>query len=186
MRRQLMWMLVLRGGAALLFGVIALVWPAVTVVALALLFGAYALLDGVALLVSAVRRKGDQAHRLAHAAAGVLGIAAGVFTIAWPGVTALGLVVLAGAWSVITGVAELWAAVRFRRELHHEWALFAAGGASVLAGLLLWARPEVGAITIAQIIGVYALLSGGLLLTAARHLHGTTPAARLTHHARHA
>ncbi|MFC9931303.1 HdeD family acid-resistance protein [Streptomyces sp. NPDC127190] len=186
MRQQLMWMLVLRGTAALLFGIAALVWPGVTVLALALLFGAYALVDGVTLLVSALRKEGDKLHRLAHAVGGVLSIAAGVITIAWPGLTALALVALVGAWAVITGIAEIWAAVHFRRELHHEWLLFLAGAASVIAGVLIWARPDVGAITVAQIIGLYALISGALVLGTAWRLHATTAPAHTARHARHA
>ncbi|MBL1103481.1 HdeD family acid-resistance protein [Streptomyces sp. 5-8] len=185
MRRQLMWTLVLRGSAALLFGIAALVWPGVTVLALALLFGAYALVDGLALLTSAFRKEGDNGHRLAHAVGGFLGIAAGVITIAWPGVTALALVTLVGAWAVITGIVEVWAAVRFRRELHHEWLLFLAGAASVIAGVLIWTRPDVGAITVAQVIGLYALISGALVLGTAWRLNGTI-AAHSAHHARHA
>ncbi|MER6032203.1 HdeD family acid-resistance protein [Streptomyces sp. NPDC001851] len=185
MRRQLMWMLVLRGIAALLFGIAALVWPGVTVLALALLFGAYALVDGLALLASAFRKEGDHGHRLAHAVGGILGIAAGLITITWPGVTALALVTLVGAWAVITGIMEVWAAVRFRRELHHEWLLFLAGAASVIAGVLIWARPDVGVITVAQVIGLYALISGALVLGTAWRLNGTTTA-HSAHHARHA
>ncbi|MEW2285126.1 HdeD family acid-resistance protein [Streptomyces sp. NPDC047841] len=186
MRRQLMWMLVARGTAALLFGVVALVWPGVTVLALALLFGVYALADGLALLVSAFRRQGDAAHRAAHATGGVLGAAAGVVSIAWPGVTVLALAALIGAWAVVTGSAEIWAAVRFRHELHHEWVLFLAGVVSVAAGVLVWVRPDVGALTIAQVIGVYALLSGALVLAAARRLRGTATARQPVRHARHA
>ncbi|WP_318199381.1 HdeD family acid-resistance protein [Streptomyces sp. SCL15-4] len=186
MRRQLTWMLVLRGAAALLFGIVALIWPGVTVLALALLFGVYALVDGVALLASAVRKEGGTGHRSAHAVGGVLGIVVGVIAIAWPGVTALALISLVGAWAVITGITEIWAAVHFRRELHHEWLLFLAGAASVIAGVLIWARPDVGAITVAQVIGLYALISAALVLATAWRLHGTTAAARPARHARHA
>ncbi|MEU5668026.1 HdeD family acid-resistance protein [Streptomyces longwoodensis] len=187
MRRQLMWTLVVRSFAALMFGALALVWPEVTVEALALLFGAYVLADGLALLTSALRRRGgDMGHRTAHTAGGVLGIAVGVITIAWPGVTALALVSLIGAWAVGAGTAELWAATRFRRELHHEWILFAAGGASVVAGVLVLARPDAGALVVAQVAGVYAMISGLLTLAAAWRLHGTTAAAHRPRRTRHA
>ncbi|MEU2441639.1 DUF308 domain-containing protein [Streptomyces rubradiris] len=184
LRRELMRMLVVRGSVALAFGVVALVWPGVTALALALLFGLYALGDGLALLTGSCRREGDEAHRVAHAAGGVLGVAAGLVAIAWPGVTALALVTLIGAWAVTTGVAEIWAAVRFRRELRHEWALFLAGAASVVAGVLLWARPDAGAVAVARVVGGYALVSGASVLAAAHRLRGAAPAARPAHHAR--
>ncbi len=41
------WTLVLRGLAAVLFGIWAFVWPDITFTVLVLLFGAYALWDGV-------------------------------------------------------------------------------------------------------------------------------------------
>ncbi|NKQ28795.1 HdeD family acid-resistance protein [Streptomyces galbus] len=186
MRRQLMWTLVVRSFAALMFGALALVWPEVTVAALALLFGAYALADGLTLLTSALRREGDAGHRTAHTAGGVLGIVVGVTAIAWPGVTALALAGLIGAWAVGSGAAEIWAAARFRHELHHEWMLFAAGGASVVAGVLVWARPDAGALGMTQVIGVYAMIAGLLTLAAAWRLHGTTAAVHRPRHTRQA
>src|SRR5689334_4429308 len=47
------WAVVLRGVAAVLFGLLALIWPNITVFALVVLFGAYALVDGVLALVAA-------------------------------------------------------------------------------------------------------------------------------------
>ncbi|MFJ8945112.1 HdeD family acid-resistance protein [Streptomyces sp. NPDC102395] len=186
MRHQLTWMLALRGAAALSFAVMALVWPEVTALALALLFGAYALVDGVTWLASALRRDGDRRHRLIHAVGGLLGVTAGLVSLAWPGVTALALVGLVGTWAVVTGVAEIWAAVRFRRELHHEGVLFLAGAASVIAGILVWARPDAGAVAIAQVTGVCALISGALVLAAAWRLHNDAGAGSPARHARHA
>ncbi|WP_436956140.1 HdeD family acid-resistance protein [Streptomyces sp. SudanB182_2057] len=186
LRRQLMRMLVARGAVALAFGVLALVWPGVTALALALLFGLYALGDGLALLTGSCRREEGGTHRVAHAAGGVLGLAAGLVAIAWPGVTALALVTLIGAWAVTTGVAEIWAAARFRREPRHQWALLLAGAASVVAGVLLWARPDVGAVAVARVVGCYALVSGASLLAAAHRLRDAAPAARPARGARHA
>lgn len=74
-------LLLLRGVAALLFGVAAVVWPEVTVLALALLFGAYALVDGVGMLAGAVRRGVDLWCRAAYALGGVPGMAAGLVTL---------------------------------------------------------------------------------------------------------
>ncbi|MHB8144311.1 MAG: DUF308 domain-containing protein, partial [Vulcanimicrobiaceae bacterium] len=49
------WALLVRGIAAILFGILAFALPGTTLFVLVMLFGAYALVDGVFALVAAVR-----------------------------------------------------------------------------------------------------------------------------------
>lgn len=170
MLRRLSLLLGLRGVLALAFGVLALAWPDLTVLALAILFGAYAFVDGVGLLVDALRQRQDGPRRAWAIVGGLLGVAAGVVTLLWPQITALVLVVLAGAWAIGTGIAEILVAVRLRRVLRGEWLLALAGAVSVLAGVLILARPAAGAVALGTVLGVYALLAGILLLFAAWRL----------------
>jgi uncharacterized membrane protein HdeD (DUF308 family) len=156
-----------RGGAAVLFGVLTLAWPQLTVLALAWVFGAYALVDGAVLIAAAWRHRRERRPALVCAGAGALGVVAGLLTAAWPGLTALALVVTAGAWAVATGFLELWAATRMRHQLGHSWLWRTSAVVSVVAGVLLWLRPDVGAVAIALVLGVYALIAGGLWLAAA-------------------
>ena len=53
------WLLLLRGLAAIAFGVIAFFWPGITLVALTYLFGAYAIVDGVFAIWAAINASGD-------------------------------------------------------------------------------------------------------------------------------
>ncbi|MBB4684274.1 HdeD family acid-resistance protein [Amycolatopsis jiangsuensis] len=163
------WPLVaVRGALAVVFGVLALVRPGVTVLALAVLFGIYALVDAVGALVQAFR-PGDGAHRFAYGVLGVLGLVAGVLVLAWPTVTVLVLATLAGAWAVVTGVAEIAAAIRLRKQITGEAVLIVAGLVSVAAGILVLIHPIAGAFGIAIVIGVAALLYGiALVLLAFR------------------
>ena len=169
-RRHLSVLLALRGVLALLFGVLALGWPGVTVLALALLFAAYAVVDGVGMAVSGLSR-GDRGRRWSYVLAGIVGIVAGVLAALWPAVTALALVLLAGVWAIVTGVLEIVAAVRLRRELTGEWVPALLGALSVIAGVLILVRPAVGALALATVLGVYALLAGVVLLVAAWRVH---------------
>jgi uncharacterized membrane protein HdeD (DUF308 family) len=162
-----MWILALRGLAALVFGILAVIWPGVTLVALAILFGAYALVSGVFTMVDAFRRPQDAARRTAHVIAGVLSVAAGVLALVWPGITALVLVVLFGAWAVVTGALEIWAATR----LPGQWLTLVMGALTMIVGALVLMRPAIGAVALSLTIGVYAIAAGVLLLVDSWRVH---------------
>lgn len=170
MARRISLLLALRGVLALIFGVLALVWPEATVLALALLFGIYAIVDGIGLIAGGLDRGGERGRRWLYVLAGLLGIAAGVIALLWPQLTALTLVVLAGAWAIVTGVLEIAAAVRLRRELTGEWVIALLGIISVIAGVIILLRPDVGAVALATVLGVYAIIAGAVLLVAAWRL----------------
>ena len=167
--------LALRGLAAVLFGLLTLVWPDVTLLVLVTLFGAYALVDGVAALVAAFRGPPEaRAHRGTLVLEGLLSVAAGIVAFVWPDITALALLYLIAAWAVVTGILEIVAAVALRRELENEWFLGLMGAASVLFGVLLFARPGAGALTVTWLIGAYAVAFGALLLALAWRLRRET------------
>ena len=158
------WALVIRGVAGVLFGIGALVWPPAAVAALVLLFGAYALVDGIFNIVAAVRapREGHRWGWLMFS--GVIGIATGLITFFFPGITALALVVLVASWSVVTGAAEIVAAIRLRKQIRHEWLWILSGLLSVAFGVLLLVLPAAGAVALAVWIGAYMLVFGALLI----------------------
>jgi len=172
------WLLALRGAAAIIFGILALIWPGVTLTALVLLFGAYALVDGVTWVAAAImgRREPSQ-RRWLLALEGVVAIIAGILTFIWPGITALALLFLIAAWALITGVLEIIAAIRLRKELEREWLLGLAGVASILFGLILVIFPGSGALGLVWLIGIYAIVFGAALLGLAfkvRRFHQAT------------
>jgi uncharacterized membrane protein HdeD (DUF308 family) len=157
------WLVVLRGVAAVIFGVLALIWPGITVLALVILFGAYALVDGVFTLGTAVF--GDRpAQRGWLVVEGIAGIAIGILTFLWPGATALALLYLIAAWALVTGVLEIVAAVRLRREISGEWLLALSGALSVLFGLALLIWPSTGALAVVALIAIYAIAFGAALI----------------------
>jgi uncharacterized membrane protein HdeD (DUF308 family) len=158
------WVLVLRGVLGILFGLIAYASPGVTLGALILLFGAYALIDGVFAIVSAVKGKTDGLPWWALLVEGVLGLVAGLVTFAMPGITLLVLLYLVAGWAIVSGVFEIIAAIRLRKEIEGEWALVVGGVISILLGVILLAAPGVGLLAAAYTIGTYAIIFGVLLL----------------------
>jgi uncharacterized membrane protein HdeD (DUF308 family) len=159
------WAVVLRGVAAVLFGLMALIWPGITLLVLVALFGAYALVDGLFALGSAIFGGGNTAgSRVWLAVEGVAGIVAGIMTFFWPGITTLVLLWLIAAWALVTGVFEIVAAIRLRREIQGEWLLALSGALSVVFGIMLMVWPAAGALALVILIGLYAILFGVVLI----------------------
>jgi uncharacterized membrane protein HdeD (DUF308 family) len=155
------WMFVVRGIAAIVFGSIALVVPDITITALAIVFGIYAIFDAIGSFASAIGHRGaDGWHRATHALEGLVALVVGVLALILPDLTALALVILIGAWAIGTGIAEIAAAIMLRRELENEWLLALSGVLSIIAGGVILVWPNAGALAIAWVIGVYAILFG--------------------------
>jgi uncharacterized membrane protein HdeD (DUF308 family) len=159
------WTLVVRGALAVVFGLAALIWPEITLRVLVLLFGFYAVVDGLlalaAVLVGGRLVSGRRGWLVFE---GIVGIATGVFTFLWPGITALVLLYLIAAWAIVTGLLEVAAAIILRRELRGEWLLALGGIVSVAFGIFLTVRPGEGAIAVVWVIALYAIVFGVALV----------------------
>jgi uncharacterized membrane protein HdeD (DUF308 family) len=166
------WSLVIRGLVALIVGIIAFVLPGITLAALVILFGAYALIDGVVSFIGAWKASRTHERWGVLVLEGIAGILASVVTILWPGITAFALVVLIAAWALVTGAFEIAAAIRLRKYITGEWLLALSGIASIIFGFLMIVFPLAGALAIAYMVGIYALVFGVLLLALGFRLRG--------------
>jgi len=165
------WALVLRGLAAIAFGVLAFVWPQITLTALVFLWGAYALVDGAFAIAAGVKSHGENKRWWVLLLEGILGVAAGLVAFLVPGITALALLVLIAAWAMVTGAFEIAAAIQLRKHIKGEWLLALAGVASVLFALALLFNPAAGALALVWLIGAYSIVFGVLLIVLGVRLH---------------
>jgi uncharacterized membrane protein HdeD (DUF308 family) len=151
--------LIARGILAVAVGVMALAWPKVTVLALVIVFAVYAFMaSGLEVVRAFASPKAGPVF--GHLLLGLADLAAGVIAIAWPGPTALVLVLIVGVWAIVAGIAEIAAAFE-RGELAGTRAMYTfAGLASVTFGVVLCARPGIGAVTLALLFGLFNLIYG--------------------------
>ena len=166
------WAFVLRGVLALIIAVLAFVMPAASLLALTLVFGAFAFADGVFGLVAAIRniRKGERWGWLMFS--GILGIATGVVVVVSPFVATLVLATFLWAsiafWSVFSGVLEIVAAIRLRKEIKGEIWLILSGLLSVTLGVfvtwMLLTRPLESFLALGWLLGFYAAFFGAMML----------------------
>jgi uncharacterized membrane protein HdeD (DUF308 family) len=166
------WAIVLRGVAAVLFGLCAFIWPGLTLAALVLLYGAYALVDGVLAVAWAIVKRRAGSFPWGMLLAGLASIVVGVLTFMWPGITALVLLYMIAAWAIVRGVFEVVAAVALRRELEHEWLLALSGVLSIVFGLLLVIAPGAGVLAVLWWIGSFAVVAGVLMIILGFRLKG--------------
>ena len=168
------WLVLLRGIAAIVFGVLAFVWPGLTLLTLVLFYGAYALVDGIIALIAAFSGGAKPVPTWWLVVGGVAGIVAGIATFVWPGITAFVLIVFIGAWSIVHGIFEIVGAIKLRKEIDNEWWLILAGALSVIFGISVLVLPGAGALALIWVIGAYAIVFGillvGLSLRLRKHL----------------
>jgi uncharacterized membrane protein HdeD (DUF308 family) len=160
----------LRGVAAVIFGLLTVMNPGITLAVLILFFGAFSLIDGILAVIAAIRNRKAESHWVTLLIGGIAGIIIGVCTFLAPGISAIVLLYFIAVWALIIGFSEIMAAIRLRKIITGEWMLVLAGVASVALGLFLLSRPAVGAIALVIWIGVYAFVSGILLIALAFEL----------------
>jgi len=158
------WALLIRGIAAVIFGLLAFFWPGVTGFALVILFGAYAFVDGIFALISAVRAAEAHQRWWAFALEGIVGLVIAAIVVFRPGIAGLALYFTIAIWAILTGILEIVAAVQMRKLIQNEFWLILGGILSIVFGVLLYVFPLVGILTVIYLIGFYAILFGIVMI----------------------
>jgi len=154
---------IVRGVLAVIVGIIAIAWPGVTILALVILFAIYAFMAAALQAVRAFS-SGSAGPVLGHLLLGLTDLAAGIVALAWPGPTALVLVVILAIWAFIGGFFELFAAFGSGETAGTRAMFILAGLVSIAFGVVVAVRPGIGAVTLALLFGLYSLFYGVSLI----------------------
>ena len=169
--------LILLGILAVIVGIIAFAWPGVTVYALVILFAVYAFIDAGLEAARAFSSR-TAGPVFGHLLLGLISLAAGVIALAWPSPTALVLVLVVGIWAFAGGVVEIVNGFRSGETAGTRAMYILTGLVSVAFGVLLFARPGIGAITLALLFGLFSLVYGLSQITLGVQLHQAGRAVR--------
>lgn len=153
--KALLW----RGILAIAIGVLSVAWPRITVGAFVILFAVYAFMVAIADATRAFssHRAGPVAGYLLLS---LLSAAGGVVALVWPGITALILTIWVAAWALVTGAVEVGLAFRHGKDAGERalWAL--SGVVSIAFGFVLAISPDLGAVSLATVFGLFSIVSG--------------------------
>jgi len=164
--------MLLRGIVAILFGIFAFRAPLATIGALVLIFGIYALIDGIFALCGAAAGWSHRDDRWLLVLEGLVGIGAGFVTLHATALTAVVLLFFIAAWALATGILKIIEAIRLRKVISNEFWMVFSGVASVVFAFLVMMNPLAGALTMAWLIGWYALIMGAMLVFLSFKLRG--------------
>jgi uncharacterized membrane protein HdeD (DUF308 family) len=156
------WVPVLRGIAAIIFGVIAFTHPVMAATTLVLFFGAWVLIDGIFRVIGSIGHRASDPDWGWQLVIGILGIIIGFLTFHAPAITALALVIYIAAWALMIGVSEIVIAIKLRQEIKGEWFLILMGVVSILFAIMLLWNPLPGALALLWLIASYAIVFGVL------------------------
>lgn len=154
------WMILIRGGAALIFGLLTWFYLFISILIMVMFFGVYALIDGVLGVVIAINGRRTHQDWWLMLIWGMVSILAGIMTFFVPGITWLVLITFIAIWLLVSGILQIIVAIRLRKSISGEGWMIVAGMLSVLVGIILLVNPVQGGIALTWVIGVYAALFG--------------------------
>lgn len=164
--------LILVGLLAIIAGILALAWPRVTILTLVTLFAIFAFI-GAGQQASRSYRSATVGPVFGHLLLALIDLVAGVVALLWPGPTALVLVLVVGIWALVAGFTEFFIACG-RGETAGTRVLFIATGLiSIAFGVLLFVWPGPGAVTLALLFGIFAIIYGVSHIVTGIRLHRT-------------
>src|SRR5438105_6311371 len=108
------WLLVVEGVLGVVAGLLALFWPAITTIALLFLVAAWAVVTGLTELVAAVRLRRFFKDERLLVLGGLAPIVLGVLLVANPAAGVLTLILLIGAYVVLSGLLSVGLALNLR------------------------------------------------------------------------
>ncbi|MGZ3440772.1 MAG: HdeD family acid-resistance protein, partial [Polyangia bacterium] len=155
----------LRGLITLALGLLFLLRPGTGVGILVAAFAGFCFIDGALALAAAISGAAMRS-RAWLAIQGVLGVFAGVVTLAMPGNVAVFILFVIAFRALIMGLLEIVAAIRLGHSIPSPWLLGLVGVASMAFGALLLRNPAAGLLALAWLVGWYGLVLGATQILA--------------------
>jgi uncharacterized membrane protein HdeD (DUF308 family) len=162
------WLVLLRGLVILIIGLLLILRPVPTIIVLFYLLGFYWFFDGIFTLFESIRGRKSHKDWGWGVFVGIISILAGIVVFTQPYLSAVigatvviylvaVMVLISGIWGIMTGI-------RLRKVIAHEWSMILGGALSALFGILLMVNPLVSAMTLVWLMGLFALISGVVLI----------------------
>lgn len=156
--------LIVRGIAAILFGIAAVFWPGLTLVTLIYIFSIYILISGLVGIVTGVSHLVKGRNWFLGLLLSFIELGVGVYLVRHPGVTFATLVLIIGLVLVARGVFEVVLAFTEDSMATQKMLLVLGGLLSAGVGIYVLLQPASGGVAFVWVLGLYALITGPILV----------------------
>lgn len=162
--------LAVRGMAAIAFGIAAVFWPGITLVTIVYLFGAFVLVSGVVGLIAGLvnyKDKDTMWSRVLVLLVALVELGIGVYLLRHPTVTFATLILLISLALIIRGLFDIFTGLFGEGSASYRTLMIVGGTIAGLVGILMLMQPAASGVAFVWILGVYALITGPLMLALA-------------------
>lgn len=162
--KDLWWVGMVQGVAALLFGIAAVFWPGLTLKVLVYLFSAFVLAWGIISIVEGIMSIKERGTWWLTLIFGVFGTGVGLYLVRHPGASFATIVLLIGFTLIIRGVVDIIAAFVDEHTATGKLIWLLVGAAAIIAGIFILNQPVSGGVAFVWILGLYSLVFGPLMI----------------------
>jgi len=148
------------GVISFLAGLTLLFLTGISQSAIVLVLGVYAIVLGVSQMVAATGERAEEGNTRYLSALGLYSLAAGIALMFFTNAGLTTIIALVGAYVIITGIAEVTAALRYREEMGGYMWLATSGIVRGIFGLFLVFNTSVALTTFVLYVAVYAIAEG--------------------------
>lgn len=163
--------LAFRGFISILFGLAAVFWPGLTLTTLVYLFGAYILATGLVNQIVGLTNLGGGSGnfwgRILLILLGLFELGVGVYLLRHPLVSFATLVLIIGLSLIVRGLVDLFGGIFGDGGAMYRTVMIMGGLLAGLAGVIMLFQPVAGGVAFVWVLGLYALITGPLLLALA-------------------
>lgn len=160
------WMILIRGIALLLLGLLAVAWPGLTFIVIAYLFALYVLVAGVINTVYGITGIGNRRAWFLSVILGIAEIAVSIYVLRVPILTLAVFAAVVGITFMLQGILGI--IVSFTdRDVGTRVFDTIGGILGIIAGFFILRYPLSGGIAFAWVIGIYGLVTGAIAIATA-------------------
>lgn len=162
------WLVLLRGIAALLLGLVLSINPAATIMILVQFLGVYWFLDGLFTLIQSIKGRKIYKKWGWGVFVGIFSILASIVIISRPLassiLTVTFLAYFIAFWAMFFGILSIVTGIRLRKEISNEWSMVLNGLLSTLFGVVLLTSPIMSAMVMVWIVAIFSVVNGIVLI----------------------